>query len=62
LDLRMSSFTNQLYCWYPYDGTPAKANCFLDYEGDLYIGDDTAGLIYKENESVNEDGVELDFY
>lgn len=62
LDLKYSNFSNGLYCWYPYNGTPAKANCFLDNGGDLYVGDSTVGLIYKEGTGVDEDGVALDFY
>jgi hypothetical protein len=62
LDLRESDFAQGKYCWYPYDGVPAAANCFLDYDGDLYIGDDTAGLIYKEGTSEDENGAALDFY
>jgi hypothetical protein len=63
LDLRYSDFANGVYVWYPYNGNPAKANCFLDDEGDFYIGDSTNGYIYKEEpDDVNEDGVLLDFY
>jgi hypothetical protein len=68
LDLRMSNFSQGLFCWYPYDGKPADANCFLNYSGHLYLGDDTTGLIYKDNaglasnEAANEDGAALDFY
>lgn len=68
LDLRQSDFSQGKFCWYPYNGVPADANCFLDYEGHLYIGHDTNGLIYKDNSGLdadvaaNEDGVALDFY
>ncbi len=62
LDLKQSDFSQGKYCWYPYDGIPADANCFLDYSGDLYLGHDTNGLIYKESTSDDEDGSALDFY
>jgi hypothetical protein len=68
LDLRMSNFSQGLFCWYPYDGKSADTNCFLDYSGHLYLGDDSAGMIYKDNvglasdEETNEDGAALDFY
>lgn len=61
LDLRMSNFSQGLYCWYPYDGKPADANCFLDYDRHLYLGN-TAGSVYKEGVGVDEDGSALNFY
>lgn len=68
LDLKQTDFSEGKYCWYPYSGVPANANCFLDYGAHLYIGDGTAGLIYKDNsaldmdDAANEDGAALDFY
>lgn len=68
LDLKYTDFAEGQYCWYPYSGVPANANCFLDYSSYLYIGDGTAGIIYKDNsaldldDAANEDGAALDFY
>jgi len=54
LDLRESDFTIGKYCWYPYDGPVAKTNCFIEIEGNFYAGDDTNGVIYKENNGTND--------
>lgn len=47
LDLENSSFAEGFYCWYPYDGIPAEANCFLTLDKNLYLGSKSEGSIYK---------------
>lgn len=54
LDLRESDFSMGKYCWYPYDGPASKANCFMEHEGNFYVGGDTGGIIYRENEELND--------
>jgi len=54
LDLRESDFSMGKYCWYPYDGPAAKANCFMEHEGNFYVGGDTGGIIYRENDELND--------
>jgi len=56
LDLRESDFFQGKYCWYPYDGPAARANCFLEYGDDFYVGEDTNGIIYKEIDGGLNDG------
>lgn len=58
LDLRESDFAMGKYCWYPYDGPAAKANCFMEFRNNFYIGDDTDGIIYKEIDGGLNDGQE----
>jgi hypothetical protein len=48
LDLRYSNLQGAQYCWYLYDGTPGKASCFIESDNLLYMGDDSAGLIYRK--------------
>lgn len=57
LDLRESDFGAGKYCWYPYSGPVASANCFVEHDGQFYVGNDT-GTIYCENKGFN-DGKEV---
>jgi hypothetical protein len=56
LDLRQSDFAMGKFCWYPYNGAVTNANCFLEYDGNFYIGDVADGVIYKEVDGGLNDG------
>lgn len=61
LDLKYSDLASGVYCWYPYNTVFAKAACFLSrYDGDLYIGDKSAGVIYKPKEDQTTTSFEDD--
>ena len=65
LDLEYSDLANGVYCWYPYTGTFAKAGVFFIRDSVLYMGDKSAGLIYRENQADDanlwlDDGVAID--
>ena len=51
LDLDYTDLANNIYCWYPYVGTPGKAGVFFIRDSVLYIGDNVSGLIYRENQA-----------
>ncbi|MDP4160934.1 MAG: hypothetical protein Q8911_14420, partial [Bacillota bacterium] len=65
LDLDYSDLANNLYCWYPYTGIYSKVGSFHLKEGDLYLTDSTAGLLYKQrpegdNTPWDDDGEAID--
>jgi len=67
LDLKYTDLINKIYCWYPYDGVPGLAKCFLEKDNILHIGSNVAGLVFKEisEEESNyqiylDDGAEID--
>jgi len=62
LDLRFSDLSRGECCWYPYDGIPGKASCFIEKDEDLYIGDKEQGLIYKSQSRYLDDGEAIDAY
>lgn len=67
LDLKYSNLAGGVYCWYPYDGVPGKAGCFLEIDSDLYLGDKEAGLLYKSYNSdsgirYRDDGQPINAY
>jgi len=67
LDLRYSNLLEGIYCWYPYDTTPGKAAVFVESLERLYIGDNTAGIIYlmanvDSATPYRDDGALIDAY
>ena len=67
LDLKYTDLINKIYCWYPYDGVPGLAKCFIGKGNILHIGSNANGLVFKEisEEESNyqiylDDGAEID--
>ena len=48
LDLKYTDLINKVYCWYPYDGVPGLAKCFIEKDNILHIGSNANGLVFKE--------------
>jgi hypothetical protein len=67
LDLKYSSLPDGIFCWYPYSGTLGKASGFMESRERLYLGDDSAGLVYLMANSSSptpyqDDGEAIDAY
>lgn len=63
LDLAYSDFSQGVFCWYPYNGTPGLAGCFLERtDGQLYIGGNNQGVIYNTHSLFKDDGEIIDAY
>lgn len=61
LDLRESDFVRGLFCWYPYDGPMSNANCFLEHEGNFYIGGSDS-IIHVETAGLSDGSNVIDAY
>lgn len=69
LDLNYSSLSSGDECWYPYDGVPGLASCFLEYDDHMHIGSNANGLIFRQVQEGDshdkhylDDGAEIDCY
>lgn len=67
LDLKFTNLHDVERCWYPYDGVPGLASCFLEKDNEFYIGSNANGLIFKEmrndiDKQYLDDGAPIDAY
>ena len=65
LDLDYSDLANNVFCWYPYSGLYGKAGGFITRSDVLYMSDNTIGMLYEEQQPVDnnpysDDNVAID--
>lgn len=63
LDLDYSSFSDGVFCWYPYTGLYQSAGQFLEVGEYLYLASNAAGLMYRSSAtSYNDDATAINAY